>query len=127
MARGTAQRLLVSAFVNASRPIQNGRDLPPADTGIAPRTIRIGGGRRLIAGGRLRQRVTLRLLLKPGLLLQMSAHQGIPVEDALVVELARAHRAADIGLLDGAGVLRRISDARSARIDAAVELIRRQR
>src|SRR3954469_15108214 len=127
MGRQTAQRLLVSAFVYASRPIQNGRDLPPADAAIAPRTIRIGGRRRLIAGGRLRQRIALRLLLEPGLLLQMSAHQGIPVEDALVVELARAHRAADIGLLDRAGVLRGIRDARRARIDAAVELIRRQR
>src|SRR5436190_20699152 len=113
MAWQTVQRLLF----DANRAIQDVRNLPSAAL-VGPRAIRISGRRGLISRRRLGQGVPGRLVLELGLLVEMGAHQGIPVEDTLVFELSWAHRAANGGLLDRAGRLRGIGDARRARIDA---------
>src|SRR5262245_65928814 len=114
MARQAARGL----SVDTNWPIQDVRNRPSAATVLAL-AIWIGGRRSLISSRRLGQGVSLRLLLELGLFVQMGAHQGIPVEDALVVEFSWAHLASDIGLLNRAHCLRRIGDAWRARIDAA--------
>src|SRR5215212_291846 len=78
----------------AGRAIQDGRDLPAAALLAAcPVGVRSRGS--LVAGRRLCQGTARRLTGKRSLLIQVGAHQGIPVEDAGGAEFLRAHLSSD--------------------------------
>ncbi len=110
-ARVNARKRYASLPTGRSRMFGN---LPARPLSDMPPPYGCDERRRLIAGRRLRQRVACRLAGELRLLVQMRAHQGVPVEDARLAELARAHRPADVGFLDRA-CSRRVVVTRPAR------------